>query len=164
MTQPIRSDRARKRRGVGYCTSERCPAFFKLQVQIPAPEQFRCASCGGAGQLELERGVRGGEGPLVTDVRVEFGFDPRRRIYLQQVAVRAARALRTGSVFTLQTPLAPDRDAAYALGVSLLRGLSQPSQLARAVRVGPRPEVEAQRSAANHAAPRSKRAALGAGW
>jgi hypothetical protein len=163
MVRSIASEQARRRRGVGYCTSERCPEFLRLSPQVPAPEQFRCTSCGTTGALELDRGVRSGEGPRVTDVRMEFGFDPRCRIYRQQVAVRAARALRSGSVFTLQTPLLRDAAAAYALGAALLRQLSKPSRLARAVRrpVRPEPQGEAE---AERAQAREGRAALGAGW
>jgi hypothetical protein len=137
MTERTGLDHARRGRGVGFCTSPSCPDFLQLRPQVPAPEEYRCPTCARPAGLELERGVRRGTGPIVSDVRVEFDFDPRRCIYLGHVAMRAARVLRPSGVFTLQTPLVRNERAARALAAALLRELSAPQHFARALRIAP---------------------------
>jgi hypothetical protein len=137
MTQLVRSAKARRGRGVGYCANARCPEFLHLRPQLKAPEKYRCPVCAVTGQLELERGVRSGEGTVVSEVRVEYGFDPRRSVYRERVALRAARAPRAVGVFTLQTPLISDAGAAGRLGAALLRQLSRPEHWGRPRRAEP---------------------------
>jgi hypothetical protein len=106
---------------VAYCANRACAQFLQLRVQAVAPVAYRCSACGELGELELERGMRSGDGPIVSEVRIEYGFDAARALYLERVAVRDPRWLRVGAVFTLQTPLIFDEKAAHSLGAALLR-------------------------------------------
>jgi hypothetical protein len=67
--------------------------------------------------------VRSGPGPVVSEVRVEYGFDPARAIYLDRISVRDSRGPRRGGVLTVQTPLICDEAAARSLAAAILRNL-----------------------------------------
>ncbi|MBW2281694.1 MAG: hypothetical protein JRG76_06545 [Deltaproteobacteria bacterium] len=114
----------RARRGAGYCLKQDCSGFGQPFLLMRPSVPFECPVCMRTGVLETERWARTGEGALVTEVRVDFDFDPERRRYRKRT-LKVERGLEgRRSVVTLQSPLIDTREQAIRVARRLLDTLN----------------------------------------
>ncbi len=114
-----------KRRGVGYCMNDRCEQFGELRFYADLPSSFDCPTCFLPGMIERERGIRRKSATVFDEVRVEFDFDPLRRIYQQRAAVRDKRLLGRRDVYRLQSPVIRTRAQALRAARGMLSNVSR---------------------------------------
>ena len=112
-------------RGAGYCTNRDCVDFARCVLIVGPGEKFDCPSCALAGWVERERGhIRGGF-RLYSEVRVEYGFDPRRRCYRDIARVKDTSVRSCQNVYTLQSPLIAGELEAHAIAEAILKNLNR---------------------------------------
>jgi len=111
-------------RGVGYCMNPTCVRYTRGRVLPKGADTFVCDQCHWAGRAELERGELRGRHRIVSEVRVEFAFDPEREIYRRSIVVNEDRLLRPHAVYVLQTPLVESEKMALAVGRAILARLN----------------------------------------
>ena len=112
-------------RGAGYCTNRDCVDFAKRVLLVGPGEKFDCPSCELAGWVERERGSISGGFRLFSEVRIEYGFDPRRRCYRDITRLKDASVRSCQNVYTLQSPLIEGEDQAHAIAEAILKNLNQ---------------------------------------
>ena len=112
-------------RGVGYCVNPACERHARGRVLPKGQDTFVCTTCHWVGKAELERGQRRGNYNVVSEVRVEFAFDPERDIYTQSVVVHEERLLKPQAIYVLQTPLVESHKMACAVGRAILNRLNE---------------------------------------
>ena len=112
-------------RGVGYCLNPACNLYRRGRVLVPGSNAFVCGECGWMGRTQHERGYRHGDFGVVSEVRVEFGYDPARDIYTEQVVVTEDRTIRRQGIYILQTPMVEKRETALELGRIVLERLNR---------------------------------------
>ena len=115
----------RSGRGVGYCMNRSCDHYGRGRVLAKGSTSFVCSRCRWVGKAEFERGQRLGSYNVVSEVRVEFAFDPEREIYARSVVVNEERLLRPQAVYVLQTPLIESPELACAVGRTVLKRLNE---------------------------------------
>ena len=115
----------RSGRGVGYCTNRSCEHHGRGRVLAARVDPFVCSRCRQIGKAEFERGARQGDFELVSEVRIEYAFDPMRDIYTMRAVVTEERLLRPHAIYTLQTPLIQTPEMACALGRAILNRLNE---------------------------------------
>jgi len=115
----------RSGRGVGYCMNPTCQRYSRGNVLAKGATSFVCSKCHWVGKTEFERGQLTGRQRIVSEVRVEFGYDPEREIYRRSVVVNEDRLLRPHSVYVLQTPLIETEKTACAVGRAILARLNE---------------------------------------
>ena len=115
----------RSGRGVGYCVNRSCDHYGRGRVLAARVDPFVCSRCRQVGKAEFERGSRQGSFELVSEVRVEYAFDPMRDIYTLRAVVSEERLLRPHAIYTLQTPLIQTPEMACALGRAILNRLNE---------------------------------------
>jgi len=113
-----------KKRGVGFCVNSDCGCFGQLRSFRHLPEAYDCTRCGAPGQIERERGIKQPGATIFDEVRVEYGFDPERRIYRDSVRVRDRRLLGKHDVYTLQSPLVKTRAQALRVAAAVMKQLN----------------------------------------
>ncbi len=111
-------------RGVGYCMNPTCVRYARGRVLPKGADSFVCGKCHWVGKAELERGEMRGRHRVVSEVRVEYAFDPEREIYRSSVVVNEDRLLRPHGVYVLQTPLVESEEMACAVGRAVLARLN----------------------------------------
>jgi len=121
-------------RGVGYCMNPTCEHYSRGRVLPRGQDSFVCTRCHWVGKVELERGQRRGSYNVVSEVRVEFAFDPEREIYTQSAVVHEDRLLRPQAIYVLQTPLVESHKMACAVGRAILNRLNERVFAAEAAR------------------------------
>lgn len=113
------------RRGAGFCLWKACSVYAQPFFLLDAPETFECPVCLRPGLVECERASREGRDPLYNEVRIDFDFDPVRRVYRKRSLTIDGRLLGRQSRFTLQSPLIHSRERAIELGRLLMRNLNR---------------------------------------
>ncbi len=123
------------RRGAGFCLWKACSAYAQAFFLLEAPQTFECPVCLRPGFVECERASREGPDLLYGEVRVDFDFDPVRRVYRNCALTTDGRLLGRQSSFTLQSPLIRSRERAIRVGRLMMRNLNRRFERPRA---GPR--------------------------
>ncbi len=120
------------RRGAGFCLWEGCSAYTQPFFILEAPQTFECPVCLRPGLVECERASREGPDPLYGEVRVDFDFDPVRRVYRKCALTTDGRLLGRQSSFRLQSPLIRSRERAIRVGRLMMRNLNRRFERPRA--------------------------------
>ena len=120
-----RREPSRSGRGVGYCLNPACDKYRRGRVLAPETETFVCSQCGWSGRAQHERGYRHGEFGVVSEVRIEYGYDPTRDIYTRQAVVNEGRTLRRQDIYVLQTPMVEKEETALQVGRAILQHLNR---------------------------------------
>jgi len=115
----------RSGRGVGFCINPTCEDYTRGRVLEAQKTSYVCRRCHWVGKVEHERGQRLGQYNLVSEVRVEYAYDPEREIYTRSAVVNEERLLRPQSVYVLQTPLVESEEMACAVGRAILNRLNE---------------------------------------
>jgi hypothetical protein len=107
------------RHGIGYCENVGCEGSDRVILPSEA-EFFLCETCGHSGKMEMERGFVTGKTGIIGEVRVEYGFDPRRGRY-RATAIARDESLPSGlDVYTRCSPLTRSEEEALSLAEALL--------------------------------------------
>lgn len=120
------------RKGAGFCLWKACSSYAQPFFLIDAPDVFECPVCLRPGLVECERATREGPDPLFSEVRIDFDFDPLRRVYRKRALTIDGRLLGRQSSFTLQTPMIQTRERAVRVGRTILRNLNRSFERTRA--------------------------------
>lgn len=115
----------RSGRGVGFCINPTCEDYTRGRVLGAGATSYVCRRCHWVGKVEQERGQRLGKFHLVSEVRVEYAYDPEREIYTRTAVVNEDRLLRPQAVYVLQTPLVESEEMACAVGRAILNRLNE---------------------------------------
>ena len=134
----------RSGRGVGYCMNRVCDLHGRGRVLSSGASTYVCGRCGWVGKTEYERGQRLGKHEIVSEVRVEFAFDPEREIYTRSIVVNEERLLRSQAVYVLQTPLIESPELACSVGRAVLKRLNERALGRVAARHATREQLRAQ--------------------
>jgi len=134
----------RSGRGIGYCLNPSCERYSRASALRKGDESYVCSRCEWTGHAEFERGHRQGRHRIVSEVRVEFGFDPDRGIYTESVVVGDDRLLRSQSVYVLQTPFVKSHRVALDVGRAVLKRLNEKAFSPHLGRLPSREELRAQ--------------------
>ena len=113
------------RRGAGYCLQSGCSEYLRSVLLRGVPGRFECPTCLHVGELEVERGVRSRGARVYREVRVQFNFDPERRIYRDVARVVDRRVPGERGAYTLLSPLVCSRAQAVRVGEAALRSLNR---------------------------------------
>lgn len=113
------------RRGAGFCLRGACSAYARPFFLLEAPDTFECPVCLRPGFVESERASREGNDPLCSEVRIDFDFDPIRRVYRKRALTIDGRLLGRQASFTLQSPLIDSRERAVRVGRLMMRNLNR---------------------------------------
>ncbi len=117
------------RRGAGFCLWKPCSAYAQAFFLLEAPQTFECPVCLRPGLVECERASREGQDALYGEVRVDFDFDPVRRVYRNCALTTDGRRQ---SSFTLQSPPIRSRERAIRVGRLMMRNLNRRFEHSRA--------------------------------
>jgi hypothetical protein len=109
----------RLRHGIGYCENASCEGSDRVILPNEA-EIFLCPTCGYSGKVEMERGFFTGKTGIIGEVRVEYGFDPRKGRYRATVIVRDESLPSGLDVYTRCSPLTRSEEEALGLAEALL--------------------------------------------
>ncbi len=115
------------RRGAGFCLRKGCSAYSQPFFLLEAPDAFECPVCLRPGLIESERARRDGADRFVGEVRIDFDFDPARRVYRKRALMMDGRTHGRQATFTLQSPLIDSHERAVRIGRLMMRSLNQRS-------------------------------------
>lgn len=120
----------RMRRGVGYCRDSECEDYAKGVFLLNHSETFSCPSCRTPGDIEQERGSCADDTAVFKEVRVEYNFDPERRLYREVAIVQDVSLWGRSNVYTLCSPLIRTEKRALKVAESILANLNRCPALA----------------------------------
>ena len=125
------------KRGVGYCENTDCEDYAKGIFLLNHGNTFYCPRCRDLGFVEVERGSYSGNSDIFKEVRVEFNFDPLRKIYMETAIVIDDSLPGPHNVYTLQSALIKTDQRALKVAEAVLgnlnryRGLLQGEEIPR---------------------------------
>jgi hypothetical protein len=112
-------------RAVGYCLNDRCSDFAVGRVLTRRDEGFLCTRCERYGRIEHERGRKTGAFEFVSEIQVEFNYDPVRDLYLERTSVRDERLLQPQAIYKLKTPMVQTQIEAANVGRVVMAAINR---------------------------------------
>ena len=113
------------KRGVGYCENTDCEDYSKGVFLLNHGDTFYCPRCRAFGHVEKETGAHTGETDIFKEVRVEYNFDPIRKIY-REIGVVRDESLPAGSnIYTLKSALIKTERRALKVAEAILSNLNR---------------------------------------
>lgn len=113
------------RRGVGYCENVECQDYLKGVFLINHGETFYCPSCRHYGMVVQEVGSADNSHEIFKEVRVEYNYDPSRKVYQEIGIVRDDSVPFPANIYVLRSPLIKTEKRALKVAEAILSSLQR---------------------------------------